>query len=397
MVTATPTIDAVDFFYLAMPEIRAIGDGSQDMLLVRLRSGDHTGWGECEASPLTSIAGLVAPMSHSACQPVLASVLGQPLRDVADIGRISRLVKENSLDLLQADHTLSGIEIAMWDLLGRRLEEPVYELLSRGAQALPKRAYASALFGDTPEETSAKAVSVAEQGFRAAKFGWGPYGRGSADADAGHVHAARDGLGPDRELLVDAGTVFGENVDAAALRLPALADARVGWLEEPFVSGASAAYRILAAMTPGVPLAAGEGAHDPHQAIHLIDHAGIGYVQVDTGRIGGIGPAARVASYAAERGVHFVNHTFTSQLALSASLQPFARMAGASLCEYPVEASALAMRLTAEHLVPDDEGAIVVPAAPGLGMTVLPDAVREYLVDVEIRAAGRTLYETPEL
>jgi L-alanine-DL-glutamate epimerase-like enolase superfamily enzyme len=393
----TPRIDTVDFFYLAMPEIRAIGDGSQDMLLVRLRSGDHTGWGECEASPLASIAGLVAPMSHSACQPVLASVLGQPLRDVADIGRISRLVKENSLDLLQADHTLSGIEIAMWDLLCRRLEVPVYELLGPGGRAFPKRAYASALFGDTPEQTYAKALSVAEQGFRAAKFGWGAYGRESVEADAAHVHAARDGLGPDRELLVDAGTVFGEDADAAALRLPALADARVGWLEEPFVSGAFAAYRQLAGMTPGVPLAAGEGAHDPHQAIHLVDHAGIGYVQVDTGRIGGIGPATRVAGYAAPRGVQFVNHTFTSHLALSASLQPFAGMAEASLCEYPVEASSLARDLTAEDLVPDTNGELVVPDAPGLGMTVQPDAVRQYLVDVEIRVSGQQLYATPEL
>jgi L-alanine-DL-glutamate epimerase-like enolase superfamily enzyme len=392
----SPTIDAVDFFYLAMPEIRAIGDGSQDMLLVRLRAGDDVGWGECEASPLASIAALVTPMSHSACQPVLASVLGQPLRDVADIGRIFHVVKENSLDLLQADHTLSGIEIAMWDLLGRRHDVPVHELLG-AERALPKRAYASALFGDTPEETYAKARSVAEQGFRAAKFGWGGYGRGTVEDDAAHVHAARDGLGPDRTLLVDAGTVFGEDVDAAARRLPALVDARVGWLEEPFVSGAFAAYRQLAGTTPGVPLAAGEGAHDPHQAIHQIDHAGIGYVQIDTGRIGGIGPARRVAAYAAERGVQFVNHTFTSHLALSASLQPFAGTADGSLCEYPVEASALAMALTADHLVPDANGEIVAPAAPGLGLAVQPDAVRPYLVDTEIRVGGRTVYQTPEL
>lgn len=69
-------ISAVDAFYLSMPEVLDIADGSQDMLLVRVRAGEHTGWGECEASPLTSIASLVSPMSHSACQPVLASVLG---------------------------------------------------------------------------------------------------------------------------------------------------------------------------------------------------------------------------------------------------------------------------------------------------------------------------------
>ncbi|MFM9107280.1 MAG: mandelate racemase/muconate lactonizing enzyme family protein, partial [Chloroflexota bacterium] len=54
-----PTIEAVDFFYLSMPEVLDIGDGSQDLLLVRLQAGEHVGWGECEAAPLPSIAGLV--------------------------------------------------------------------------------------------------------------------------------------------------------------------------------------------------------------------------------------------------------------------------------------------------------------------------------------------------
>ncbi len=76
-------IDAVDFYYLSMPEVLDIGDGSQDALLVRVQAGEHVGWGECEAAPLVSIASFVCPMSHSACKPVLASVLGQRLDDVA--------------------------------------------------------------------------------------------------------------------------------------------------------------------------------------------------------------------------------------------------------------------------------------------------------------------------
>jgi len=80
----------------------------QDALLVRVSSGGYEGWGECEASPLTSIAGWVAPMSHSACKPVRASVLGQPLNDVADIYRIGNLVRAESQDVLQADHTFTS-------------------------------------------------------------------------------------------------------------------------------------------------------------------------------------------------------------------------------------------------------------------------------------------------
>ena len=68
-------IEAVDFYYLSMPEILDIGDGSQDLLLVRVQAGPYVGWGECEASPLVSIASLICPMSHGACKPVRDSVL----------------------------------------------------------------------------------------------------------------------------------------------------------------------------------------------------------------------------------------------------------------------------------------------------------------------------------
>ncbi|MCW2940252.1 MAG: Mandelate racemase/muconate lactonizing enzyme C-terminal domain protein [Actinomycetia bacterium] len=389
-------VDSVDVFYLAMPEVHDIGDGSQDMLLVRARAGDHTGWGECEASPLTSIASLVCPMSHSACHPVRDSVLGQRLDGPDDIARIARTVRENSLDLLQADHTLSGVEIALWDLLGKCVERPVYELLGYD-RSEPKTPYASALFGDTPQETLEKARHVRSLGYRAAKFGWGPYGRTTVAADADQVHAAREGLGEEGVLLVDAGTVWNEDVDAAALRLPALEDANVLWLEEPFVSGALRSYRRLADRCVSVRLAGGEGAHNALSAEHMVDFGGIGFVQIDTGRIGGIGDAKRVADYARSNGVQFVNHTFTSHLALSASLQPFAGAQGDWLCEYPVEAKSLARDVTRDHLTLDESGCVAAPSAPGLGMELDLDAVQPYLVDVEITVNGQTLYQTPDL
>ncbi|HVX46843.1 MAG TPA: mandelate racemase/muconate lactonizing enzyme family protein [Mycobacteriales bacterium] len=382
-------VDAVDFFYLAQPEIADVGDGSQDMLLVRVRAGDLTGWGECEASPLTSIASLICPMSHSACHPVIDSVRAQRLDGPADITRIATAVRTASLDLLQADHTLSGIEIALWDLLGKARGEPVFALLGC-AEARPKTAYASALFGDSPQGTYAAAREIAAAGFRAAKFGWGPYGQ-DVRTDAEHVHAAREGLGADRLLCVDAGTVWGEDVTAARLRIPALRDARVTWLEEPFTTWAFGAYRELSG--GGVPLAAGEGAHNRHLARQIVDHTGIGYVQIDTGRIGGIGDATAVARYAESCGVRFVNHTFTSQLALSASLQPFAATEG--LCEYPVDPAPLAQVASRDRIEPDANGQVHLPERPGLGIEPDPAALRPYLQDVRIEVAGRELYRTP--
>lgn len=389
-------IEAVDLFYLAMPEVLDIGDGSQDMVLVRVRAGGFTGWGECEASPLTTIAGLVCPMSHSACHPVLDSVLGQQLDGVEDIANIVNAVRANSLDLLQADHTLSGIEIAMWDLVGKAQDRPVYELLGFD-RFHPKTPYASALFGDTPQETLTKARQVRADGFIAAKFGWGPFGRTTYQADADQIHAAREGLDVEGVLLVDAGTVWGEDVEAATLRLPALEEANVLWLEEPFTSGALKSYRQLAHRCNALRLAGGEGAHNALLAEHLIDYGDVGFIQIDTGRVGGILEAKRVADHAKHAGVQFVNHTFTSHLALSASLQPFAGSSTDWLCEYPVEAKALAKLVTRNHIQVDNNGQVTAPAAPGLGMKLDLAAVREYVMDVEITVNGQSLYSTPDL
>src|SRR5215470_12049600 len=134
-------IESVDFFYLSMPEVQDIGDGSQDALLVQVRAGNYSGWGQCEASPLVCMASWNCPMSHSACKPLSASVLGQKLEGPRDIFRINSLVRANSFDLLQTDHTLSGIDIALWDLLGKKLGQPVYRLLGY-RKAFPKLAYA---------------------------------------------------------------------------------------------------------------------------------------------------------------------------------------------------------------------------------------------------------------
>jgi L-alanine-DL-glutamate epimerase-like enolase superfamily enzyme len=389
-------IEAVDMFYLAMPEILDIGDGSQDACLVRVRAGGYEGWGECESAPLPTIAALVCPMSHSACKPVAASVLGQELDDVDDIGRIADRVRAESLDLLQADHTLSGIETALWDLLGKRLSEPVYRLLGY-ERAYPKLPYASVLFGATPQETLDKARQVQAEGFRAAKFGWQSFGRGTVRDDAEHLMAAREGLGPEGILLIDAGTVWRDDVEAAALRIAALRACRAAWLEEPFVSGALDAYRALAGRCAPVKLAGGEGSHNEYMACHMIDHAGVGYIQVDVGRIGGIGAAKRVADHARARGVTYVNHTFASHLALSASLQPYAGIEADIISEYPTELASLARELTREHIQRDEAGLIHAPGRPGLGMTPDTAALRPYLLDVEIAVGGRVLYRTPEL
>jgi L-alanine-DL-glutamate epimerase-like enolase superfamily enzyme len=377
-------IESVDFFYLSMPEVLDIGDGSQDALLVRIRAGGLEGWGECEASPLTSIASYVCPMSHSACKPLKYALEGKNINSVEDIFRISAAVHENSPDLLQADHTLSGIDIALWDILGKKLNEPVYKLLGY-KKAYPKLPYASQLFGDTPEETFEKAEKAKASGFKAVKFGWGTFGKEGLDNDIAHLMAAREGVGDNIYLMIDAGTAWGDDVASAQERLPSLHKIDVYWLEEPFINGALETYKKLSGSNPKVALAGGEGCNNFVQAQGMIQYAGLKFIQIDAGRIGGITVAKRVADLAQRTNINYVNHTFTSHLALSASLQPYAGIEKDNISEYPVELKSLAQEISREKIIPDINGYIHVPEQPGLGITVDTQAIKKYLVDVEIK------------
>lgn len=377
-------IDTVDLFYASMPDVTLEADGSQDALLVRVTADGHVGWGECEASPLTSIAAFVAPRSHGVCQPVSASVLGEKLDSPQDIARIAQLVARNSMDLLQAPHTWSGIEIALWDLLGKAKEEPVWRLLGYD-RSYAKLPYASMLMGDTPQATLDRARLARSNGFHAVKFGWGSYGTGSVADDADHVAAAREGLGDDAQLLIDAGQIWGDDLEAATARLEALERAKATWLEEPFVPHAYVAHAELARRAATVGIAGGEGAHTLHMATNLIDYGGVRFIQVDAARIGGIGAAKAVADHAVARDVAYVNHTFTSHLALSASLQPFAGLANHRICEYPVEPKQVALDLSANHIRLDENGEVRAPDAPGLGIDVSLEGIAPYLRSVEIR------------
>ena len=151
-------ITAIDPFYLRMPNITTAADGTQDTLLVRIRTDTGIeGWGECDASPLVSLAVYCCPMSHGNIINIRTSLIGETLDGPDDVVRLSEKVLRNGLDIQQIQHAYSGAEIALWDVIGQQLDKPVYRLLAEMSGtsdvAHPKLPYASVLFGDTPEDT----------------------------------------------------------------------------------------------------------------------------------------------------------------------------------------------------------------------------------------------------
>ncbi len=143
--------------------------------------------------------------------------------------------------------------------------------------------------------------------------------------------------------------------------------------------------------------AGGEGSHDPFMARNLIDFGGVGFIQIDAGRIGGITSAWEIARYAAKSGATYANHTFTTPLALSASLQVYAGLEEHRLCEYPVEAGPLASGSTLEKLPVQPDGLVRLPERPGLGLGINLETVRRYLQPVELRVGRETVHVTPSI
>jgi len=383
-------ITAVDTFYLAMPEIALVADGSQDAFLVRVRTdAGLEGWGESDASPLVSLACYCCPPSHANIVNLRDSLVGERLDSVEDLRGVRERALRRALDIQHVHHAFSAADIALWDVLGKRLDEPVWRLLDGpSARAHPKRPYASSLFGDTPEATRAAAAERRALGFDAAKFGWGPIGA-SAERDVALVAAARAGLGDAALLLVDAGWAWGRDVDTAYARAGAFAELGAGWLEEPLHPEAIDAYRALGARRPATPIAAGESSGRVRDAEDFIVNAGLDFIQIDAGRIGGITAAHAVRRLAERHGVTYVNHTFKSHLSLAAALHVFAAAEPFELLEYPIGAAPLAADLVREPF--GRAGGVLPPDRPGLGVTVDPEVVRRHLRPVRILLGGEEL------
>ena len=390
-------IKAVDPFYLRMPNITTAADGTQDTLLVRVRTDTGLeGWGECDASPLVSLAVYCCPMSHGNIINIRTSLIGETLDSPNDVLRLSEKVLRNGLDIQQIHHAYSGAEIALWDVIGQQLEKPVYHLLAEisgtSETAHPKLPYASVLFGDTPAATYHIASGLREQGYRAAKFGWGPMGKFGEANDIALVQAAREGMGPDAQIMIDAGVVWGTDHETAYQRAEAFAQFSPTWLEEPLAPDAIDAYGVLTEKHPPVPIAAGEGSSMYRMAEDLIVNGGIQFVQIDAGRIGGIMPSFQVRQLAEQHGIQYVNHTFKSHLSLASSLHVFATNSDFDLLEYPAAGSELSQRLVKNPFQVDPDGMVRVKEVPGLGVRVDTEAIRPYLAPVRIAVGTDTIF-----
>jgi D-galactarolactone cycloisomerase len=274
-------------------------------------------------------------------------------------------------------HTISGIDIALWDLLGKAAGQPVGRLLG-GRYRDRVQPYASLLM-DEPSRLKEHLLSVKSQGFRAFKIGWGPFGRHSASRDEAIVCAAREAVGEDSRLMVDAGgsDAYWTNGYKWALNTARmLENYNVYWFEEPLNPDAIEDYALLREHSP-VAIAGGEVLTRRQSFQPWLEARAFDIVQPDVTKVGGISEERRIAWMALDHGVRFIPHGWNTAVGLAADLQLSSAFPDTDLVEY-LTGSPFIDEIAIGGWRLDEDGMLAIPSSPGLGLELDRDAVIKY-------------------
>jgi len=259
---------------------------------------------------------------------------------------------------------IAGVDIALWDLMGKGTGQPIYKLLGgAGRKEIP--AYASSIMvNDNVESECERLVAL---GFRMIKLKLS----GNPDIDLMKVRAARRVLGDKIDLVVDANWAY--DLDTAIRVGRGLAEAQVFWFEEPIVPEDREGYCRLRDTVP-IRIAAGESEFTAFGARDLITSRSVGVIQPDVARAGGITETRRIALLADIFHVQYAPHVgFSGVICSAASLHLAAAMPNLLAYECMVIPNPLREQLA--HSAVDDpsylvDGKIAVPQGPGLGIEI---------------------------
>jgi len=272
-------------------------------------------------------------------------------------------------------HVISGIDIALWDVFGKITNQPLSRLLG-GTYRNKVKAYASILM-EEPDLMRETTAFYKNQGFKAIKIGWGPFGRSaSAAVDEAIVRAAREGCGDQCQLMVDAGAsdaFWPHGLKWALNTARMLADYDVAWFEEALRPDALADFADLRRQSP-VPIATGECLTRRQSYLHWFEARAIDIVQPDVTKVGGISEQIQIARMANIFGIKYVGHGWNTAVGLAADLQLAAALPTADLVEF-IGGSPYIDEIVETPWVLDREGMLAIPQSPGLGLNLNTEAL----------------------
>ena len=343
--------------------------------LVRITSEDGTtGVGE-------SMVRLAPEATAAIIDRISPVIIGEDPRDVAHLWELLYGV------MLNRGHTkgffieaLSGIDTAIWDLLGRQAGLPCYKLLG-GAHRTSLEAYASSLRFREWSETQQRLDRLWERGFRAFKIkvGRDPSNPG---ADLAFVERVREYLGDDARLMADANC--GYDVRTALKVGAALEELNIEWFEEPLRPDDLEGYHHLAQRLT-IPIAAGESEFTRFGMAPFLERRAWAIVQPNAGRAGGITECMRIATLASTTGAHYAPHTGSSSaVAMAVALQLATAVPNFLIYEHMIsdwddqQPNPLRHELLEEPVEVFTEGRMRIPEGPGLGITLNSEILERY-------------------
>jgi D-galactarolactone cycloisomerase len=265
---------------------------------------------------------------------------------------------------------LSGVDIALWDILGKARGVPIYRLL--GGKCRDKvPLYATALYPEEPAKVAKKARAFAEQGFHGVKIKVGF----DLDQDIRIVRAVRQELGKDFSVMTDANQ--GYTVDVALRAAEAFRGCGVLWLEEPLFVEDIEGHALLREKGE-VPIAVGENLHTYYAFENFVVRGAVDFLQPDVARAGGISEIKKIAAFAAKHNVAVSFHTWGDAVALASSVHLSAAFEACTVMEFdytynPLRAGLLRAPLAVES------GFLVPPEEPGLGVELDPKALEKFV------------------
>ncbi len=275
-------------------------------------------------------------------------------------------------------HLISGIDIAMWDLFGKVTGQPISRLLG-GRYRETIKPYGSLLMAE-PDLLRIRLEDAVARGFRAIKMGWGPFGRVSTALDELIVRTARETVGDEVELMVDAGgsdRYWPHGYKWALTTSQMLCDYDVTWFEEPLRPDDLEGYRKLTEHAR-LPIAGCEVLTRRQAFMPWIEHRAVDYIQPDVTKVGGISEEFRIAMHAYDHSILFVPHGWNTAVGLAADLQLVAAVPTARWVEYITPAPYIEDLVLDSPFVLNDEGHLKIPEGPGLGLRWNPDGVERF-------------------
>jgi len=264
---------------------------------------------------------------------------------------------------------LSGIDVALWDILGKVRGVPVYQLL--GGKCRDKvPVYATALYPEEPSKVAARARAFADQGFHGVKIKVGF----DLEQDIRIVRAVRQELGKDFTVMTDANQ--GYSLEVGLKAAAAFAECGAFWLEEPLFVEDIEGHAMLREKGK-VPIAVGENLHTYYAFENFIVRGAVDFIQPDVARAGGITEIKRITALAAKHNVPVSFHTWGDGVALAASVQLSSALKDCIVMELDYTYNPLREELLQEPFKVQN-GCLIPPDKPGLGIELNPEALQQF-------------------